>query len=346
MTRSSRTVLVTGGAGYVGSHACKALHKADYLPVVYDNFCYGHDWAVKWGPLERGDILDRTRLDEVIAKYRPDAVMHFAAFAYVGESMADPYKYYNNNVVGSLRLLEAVRDHGVNKFIFSSTCATYGAPDELPIHEDTPQRPINPYGASKLMVERILADFGSAHRLSSICLRYFNAAGADPDNDIGEVHDPETHLIPLVLEAASGRRPYVTVFGADYDTPDGTCLRDYIHVTDLAEAHVRALDALRDCCIFGAYNLGNGQSFSVRQIVEAVEHITGLRVPVRIGTRRNGDPPALVSNAARARTALNWQPRFSDLDEIVRTAWAWHQKANGKAAKGSRQSGQHDSRGR
>jgi len=231
-------ISVTGGAGYIGSHTRKALKRAGYLPVSYDNLINGHDWAVKWGPLERGDILDRERLRQVIEKYRPRAMMHFAAFAYVDESIFDPGKYYRNNVVGSVNLLEAARDQGVDQFVFSSSCAIYGVPDEIPIRENASQRPINPYGASKRMVERMLADFGAAHGLRSVILRYFNAAGADPDGEIGEVHDPETRLIPLALDAASGRRPNVTIFGADYDTKDGTCVRDYVHVSDLADAHV------------------------------------------------------------------------------------------------------------
>jgi UDP-arabinose 4-epimerase len=299
---------------------------------VYDSLVYGHEWAVKWGPLERGDILDRRRLDDVLCRYKPSAIMHFAAFAYVGESVADPGKYYRNNVAGSLTLLEAARDHGIGQFVFSSTCATYGIPDQLPIREDTPQRPINPYGASKLMVERMLTDFGVAHDLRTIALRYFNAAGADPEGQIGEVHDPETHLIPLVLDAASGRRPHVTVFGTDYDTTDGTCVRDYIHVSDLAEAHVRALEALDHGASSDVYNLGNGQGLSVREIIETAERITGLKVPVRLGERRVGDPAALISDAAKARQDLGWTPKLAGLDEIMRTAWAWHQKAAGETS--------------
>jgi UDP-arabinose 4-epimerase len=326
MSRDSRTVLVTGGAGYVGSHACKALHKAGYLPVVYDNFCYGHDWAVKWGPLERGDILDRARLDEVIAKYRPDAVMHFAAFAYVGESVKDPGKYYRNNVAGSLTLLEAMCDRGIDRIVFSSTCATYGIPETIPVHEDAPQRPINPYGASKLMVERMIQDCGSAHGLKSVALRYFNAAGADPDGEIGEDHDPETHLIPLVLDAASGRRPNVTVLGSDYETPDGTCVRDYIHVMDLADAHVKALQALDGGLSLSAYNLGNGRGFSVREVIDSARRVTGRDIAVVMGNRRPGDPATLVSDPTKARNDLDWRPTIADLTEIVGTAWAWHRR--------------------
>jgi len=325
------TVLVTGGAGFVGSHSCKALRKAGYLPVTYDNLVYGHEWAVKWGPFERGDILHRSRLDDVVEQYRPSAIMHFAAFAYVGESVTDPGTYYRNNVAGSLNLLEVARDHGIDKFVFSSTCATYGIPDQLPITEDTPQRPISPYGATKLMVERMLADFGAAHGLRAIALRYFNAAGADVQGEIGEDHEPETHLIPLVLDAASGRRSDVTIFGTDYETPDGTCVRDYIHVADLADAHINALEALEVGGSSGAYNLGNGQGFSVLEVVEAVRRVTGLDVPVTRSDRRAGDPAALISDATKARELLGWQPQINTLDDIVRTAWAWHQKVPGAA---------------
>ncbi|MDQ0394798.1 UDP-arabinose 4-epimerase [Labrys monachus] len=323
---NDRTVLVTGGAGYIGSHACKALRRAGYLPVSFDNLAYGHEWAVKWGPLERGDLLDKARLSEVIRAYRPLGVLHFAAFAYVGESVVEPAKYYRNNVVGSLNLLEAMREEGVGTLVFSSTCATYGIPAGLPITEDTPRHPINPYGATKLHVERMIADFGPAYGLASLSLRYFNAAGADPEGEIGEDHDPETHLIPLVLDAAAGRRPDVSVFGADYDTPDGTCVRDYIHVTDLADAHVRALDALRKGVPSGAYNLGNGLGFSVREVLSTVERVTGRPVPFRVSERRPGDPAALVSDASKARAELGWEPQMPALDDIVRTAWAWHQR--------------------
>jgi UDP-arabinose 4-epimerase len=319
-------VLVAGGAGYIGSHACKALSQAGYLPIAFDNLVYGHDWAVKWGPLERGDILDRNRLDEVMTQYKPCAVMHFAAFANVGESMTNPVKYYRNNVTGSLTLLEAARDHGIGRLVFSSTCATYGTPDRLPIAEETRQSPINPYGASKLFVERMLTDFDAAHGLKSIALRYFNAAGADPTTEIGEDHEPETHLIPLVLDAASGRREKITIFGSDYDTPDGTCVRDYIHVSDIASAHVKALKALEGGAPSGAYNLGNGRGFSVRELISTVGRVTGLDVPVILGERRLGDPAALVSDARRAHERLGWEPQIRELDEIVRTAWAWHQR--------------------
>jgi UDP-arabinose 4-epimerase len=318
-------ILVTGGAGYIGSHACKALARAGYTPISYDNLVYGHRWAVRWGPFEEGDILDRARLDVVLERYRPAAVLHFAAYAYVGESVQDPGKYYRNNVAGTLTLLEAIRDHGIDKLIFSSTCATYGIPERVPIREDHPQRPINPYGASKLMIERMLQDFDTAHGLRSVSLRYFNAAGADPDGEIGEAHDPETHLIPLVLDAAAGRRPAITVYGDDYDTPDGTCIRDYIHVSDLADAHVLSLRALENGAATTAYNLGNGQGFSVREVIAAAEAVSARRVPVEIGARRPGDPARLVGEAARAHELLGWQPRFTQLDSILTTAWKWSQ---------------------
>jgi len=317
-------ILVTGGAGYIGSHACKALAKAGYMPIAYDNLVYGHRWAVKWGPLEEGDVADRSRLNEVIAKYQPAAVMHFAAYAYVGESVEEPGKYYRNNVAGTLSLLEAMRDHGIDKLIFSSTCATYGIPEQVPITEDHPQRPINPYGTSKLMIEQILRDFDHAHGLRSISLRYFNAAGADPDGEIGESHDPETHLIPLVLDAAAGKRPAITIFGDDYDTLDGTCIRDYIHVSDLAEAHLLALKALEQGAQSTAYNLGNGQGFSVQEVIAATEFVTGKSVPTVIGKRRAGDPASLVGDATKIRSALNWRPRYSELQGMVSTAWNWH----------------------
>jgi len=325
MKAHDNIVIVTGGAGYIGSHTCKALYKAGYLPVCYDNLSTGHASSVKWGPLERGDILDGDRFRSVLANYEVSAIVHFAASAYVGESVANPGKYFRNNVMGSLTLLETARDHHIDAFIFSSSCATYGNPHRLPIREDTPQHPINPYGASKLMVERMLADFGSAHGLRSISLRYFNAAGADPDGEIGEDHDPETHLVPLALDAALGRRGPIAVYGTDYDTPDGTCVRDYIHVADLADAHVCALEALRRGAVQGAFNLGNGLGYSVLDVIEAIRRVTDLPVPVQYGDRRPGDPPILISDAARAMHELGWTPRFCSLDEIIRTAWAWHQ---------------------
>ena len=324
----NRSILVTGGAGYIGSHACKALAQAGYTPVVFDNLVYGHPWAVRWGPLEQGDIADRDRLDAVLQQYKPVAVMHFAAYAYVGESVQNPGKYYRNNVAGTLTLLEALRDHNIDKFVFSSTCATYGVPTQIPIPENHSQQPINPYGMSKLMIEQILRDFDHAHGLRAMCLRYFNAAGADPAGEIGEAHDPETHLIPLVLDAALGRRPAITVFGDDYATPDGTCIRDYIHVTDLAAAHVLALQALEQGAASTAYNLGNGQGFSVREVIDCARQVTGRAIPVETGPRRAGDPPRLVGDAERIRSDLNWQPQYADLKAIVQTAWQWQQGRN------------------
>ena len=323
---ATKNVLVTGGAGYIGSHTCKVLAQRGYLPIAFDNLSSGHAWAAKWGPLERADILDRDALDRVIANYRPSACLHFAAFACVGESVLDPGKYYRNNVAGSLALFEALRDHGVDQLVLSSTCATYGVAGKEPIDETLPQSPINPYGASKLMVERMLADFYVAHKLRSVSLRYFNAAGADPDSEIGEDHDPETHLVPLVLDAACGNREAIVVFGDDYETPDGTCIRDYIHVTDLAEAHVLALKALEQGLGHRPFNLGNGHGYSVREVIASVERITGLSVPVRIGKRRSGDPERLISNSTRAASELQWRPRITGLDDIITTAWEWHKR--------------------
>lgn len=321
-------ILVTGGAGYIGSQTCKALAKEGYTPIVYDNLVYGHEWAVRWGPFERGDIADRARLDEVIQSYQPSAIMHFAAYAYVGESVEDPGKYYRNNVAGSLSLLEVCRDHGIGRFIFSSTCATYGVPVRVPITEDEVQLPINPYGASKLMIERMLADFDKAHDLRSISLRYFNAAGADPEGELGEDHDPETHLIPLVLSSTLDTENTVTVFGNDYPTPDGTCVRDYIHVADLATAHVQAVKKLEGGCATTAVNLGTGRGYSVNEVVTAVERVTGRKVNVRAGDRRQGDPPILVAEASRGQKVLDWQPEYSELDVIIDHAWRWLTREN------------------
>lgn len=334
VNNTQKYILVTGGAGYIGSHTCKALAKAGYLPVVYDNLVYGHEWAVKWGPLEKGDIADRTRLDEIITKYRPSAVMHFAAYAYVGESVIDPGKYYRNNVAGSLTILEAMRDHGIDKIIFSSTCATYGIPESIPIQEDHPQNPINPYGASKLMIEQMLRDFDSAHNIRSIALRYFNAAGADTDTEIGEDHDPETHLIPLVLDAAAGKRPEVTVFGNNYDTQDGTCIRDYIHVADLAQAHILALDALKQGMPSAAYNLGNGQGFSVKDVIDTASMITDRKIATIIGQRRTGDPSRLLGDSRKISKELGWEPKYNDLETIIKTAWNWTLKKKDQRSEG------------
>jgi UDP-glucose-4-epimerase GalE len=319
------TILVTGGAGYIGSHACKALAAAGYNPVTYDNFSTGNRWAVRWGPLEIGDILDVTRLHEVFAAHRPVGVMHFAALALVGESMAAPSLYYRSNVTGAVTLLDACRLHGVEAFVFSSTCAVYGTPERMPIAEDTPKAPINPYGASKLMVERVLDDYAMAYGLRHVALRYFNAAGADPEGEIGEERAVETHLIPLALDAALGRRPPLRVFGEDYPTPDGTAVRDYIHVSDLAEAHVRALGLLLEGAPSSKLNLGTGAGYSVRQVLDAAASIAGRPVPHETAPRRPGDPPALVADP-RAAFALLGQDLTarSGLERIIETAWAWH----------------------
>ena len=320
-TDSLPTILVTGGAGYVGAHACKALAARGFLPLVY-----GHREAVQWGPLEVGDIADRLALDAAIARHRPVAVMHFAAFTYVGESVDDPGKYYRNNVAGTLSLLEAMRDHGIERLVFSSTAATYGTPKSVPIQEDAVKAPINPYGQSKWTAELMIADFCAAHMMRAVRLRYFNAAGADPDGDIGELHDPEAHLIPLAMQAVTGDGPPLTLFGDDYPTPDGTCIRDYIHVTDLADAHVRALDWLETTSGAHAFNLGTGRGQSVRQVLDAVEKVAGKPVPHSIGPRRAGDPAELVSDPSLANRELGWSPQMSDLDTIVATAWAWHRR--------------------
>lgn len=321
-----KTILVTGGAGYIGSHVCKALAEAGYIPVTFDNLVFGHRWAVRWGPFIEGDILDRQALDRAFREFDPAAVMHFAAFAYVGESMTHPGKYYRNNVAGTLTLLEAMRDHGKAQLVFSSTCAVYGDPQSCPIEESHPCLPVNPYGASKWMIERMLKDFDAAHGLRSVCLRYFNAAGADPSGEIGEAHDPETHLIPLVLSVAAGERPSVTIYGDTHDTADGTCVRDYIHVSDLAQAHISALRALESGANSNAYNVGNGHGFSVREVIQVACTVTDRPIEVEIGAHRPGDPARLVGDAGRIRLELQWQPKYPTLHEIVQTAWHWHQR--------------------
>ena len=322
----SQSILVTGGAGYVGSHACKALAKAGHRPVVYDNLSRGHREAVRWGPLVEGDLHDCGRLTAALREHRIDAVLHFAAFAYVGESVTDPERYYRNNVGGTLSLLAAMREAAVDRLVFSSTCAVYGVPESVPIRETTPKAPLNPYGETKLAIERALHWFGEGYGLRWMALRYFNAAGADPDGEIGEDHDPETHLIPLVLRAALGTGKPVGIFGTDYPTPDGTAIRDYIHVTDLADAHLRALDRLGSGDRGGALNLGTGGGCSVREVIAAVERVAGREVPSQEAARRPGDPPELVADPSLARTRLGWRPAHSDLDTIIRTALAWEQR--------------------
>ena len=321
---SAGTVIVTGGAGYIGSHTCKALAKAGFLPVTLDNLVYGHETAVRWGPLEKVDLAEATDLDTLFGAYRPIAVLHFAAFAYVAESVLAPQKYYRNNVGGTLNLLEVMLRHRCRNIVFSSTCATYGIPTAIPISEDQVQQPINPYGWSKLMVERILHDYERAYGMRCCALRYFNAAGADPEGELGEDHSPETHLIPLVIEAALGQRPCVEVFGTDYPTSDGTAVRDYIHVADLAEAHVRALAHLLAGGASAFLNVGTGRGHSVREVVRAVQRVTGKEVPVKNSPRRPGDPPILIADPSRARALLQWQPRILDLDPMVATAVRWH----------------------
>lgn len=320
----TKTIVVTGGAGYIGSHACKALAAVGLLPVTYDNLVYGHEWAVRWGPLERGDLLDGDHLAAVMRRYRPSSVIHFAANAYVGESVTDPGKYYRNNLSGTLSLLDAMRTAEIASLVYSSTCATYGAPVSVPITEDHPQRPVSPYGHSKRMVEQILRDYGHAYGLRSVALRYFNAAGADPAGEIGEDHDPETHLIPLVLRAAIDPTSPVPVYGTDYPTADGTCIRDYVHVQDLVNAHMLGLRILEQGPGFSAFNLGTGQGHSVREIIAAAKRITGREIPSVERPRRPGDPPELVADATRARNILGWNPEFNDIGAIIETAWRWH----------------------
>ena len=320
----SKSVLVTGGAGYIGSHACKVLARAGYRPVVFDNLSRGHREVVRWGPLVEGDLADRARLAAALEQNQVSAVMHFAAYAYVGESVADPGMYYRNNLGGTLSLIEAMRESGVDRIVFSSTCATYGTPDSVPIQETAQQLPVNPYGETKLAIERALHWYGQAYGLRSVSLRYFNAAGADPDSETGELHEPETHLVPLVLQTALGQRPQVDIYGTDYPTPDGTAIRDYIHVQDLADAHLRALEHLGAGGASAALNLGTGHGHSVREVVRVAEAISGRRIPCRETARRPGDPPVLVADPRLAAEVLGWRPRMSDLDTIIRTALAWH----------------------
>jgi UDP-glucose-4-epimerase GalE len=319
-------ILVTGGAGYIGSHTAMVLAAAGHEPVIFDDMSQGHEWAVEWGALERGSLSDPARLAQVFAARPIDAVVHFAASALVGESMTNPAKYFRNNTVATLNLLDAMRDAGVPTLVFSSTCATYGDPVRVPIDESHPQVPVNPYGESKLMIEKIMRWYGEAYGLRWMALRYFNAAGADPEGRIGEDHDPESHLIPLVIGAAQGTRPPVKIFGTDYPTADGTAIRDYIHVLDLADAHLRALDRLRSGTPSQAINLGTGHGHSVREVVDTVARVAGKPVPVVESPRRAGDPPELVAAPARAREVLGWTCRYAELETIVRHAWAWHEK--------------------
>ncbi|MEO0819618.1 MAG: UDP-glucose 4-epimerase GalE [Pseudomonadota bacterium] len=320
----SKTVLVTGGAGYIGAHACKALAEAGFEPVVYDNLSIGNRWAVRWGGFEYGDVRDPIRLAEVMKKHRPIGVMHFAALALVGESVREPAMYYRANVGGVLELVDACRAYDVGAFVFSSTCAVYGAPARLPIDEATPLAPINPYGASKLMAERVLQDCDAAFGFPHAALRYFNAAGAEPEARIGERRDIETHLVPLVIDAILGRRPPIEIFGDDFDTADGTAVRDYVHVADLADAHVRALRHLLDGGASHALNLGTGRGYSVREVVEAAAEVTGRAVPHKVGPRRAGDPPELVAEPGAALSLFGADLfQRSGLTEILRSTWEW-----------------------
>jgi UDP-glucose 4-epimerase len=317
-------VLVTGGAGYIGSQACKFMAERGFRPIVIDNLINGHREAVKWGPLYEGDICDRRLLSLIFSKYQISCVMHFAAFCYVGESVSRPAKYYSNNVSKTIFLLEMMIKNSISKFIFSSSCATYGKPSEVPIKENHPQKPINPYGWSKFMVECILEDFRTAYGLEYISLRYFNAAGADPDGLLGEDHRPETHLIPLVLQTALGKHNTLKIFGTDYPTSDGTCIRDYIHVNDLAQAHILALERLINNLGGGVFNLGNGNGYSVREVIDTAARITGRKIPLELTERRIGDPAILIGSSDKAVRELAWNPRYNDLNTIIETAWNWH----------------------
>ena len=332
MSSEQITILVTGGAGYIGSHTVLALKQAGYEVLILDNLVYGHRDLVEQVlkvELIEGDTGDRDLLDKLFKSRNIAAVMHFSAYAYVGESVSDPAKYYRNNVIGTITLLEAMLAASVKNFVFSSTCATYGVPEIVPMPEDHPQNPINPYGATKLMVERILSDFSEAYDFKSVRFRYFNAAGADPQGLLGEDHNPETHLIPLVLQTALGKRESISIFGTDYPTSDGTCVRDYIHVSDLADAHVLGLEYLLKGGDSTFFNLGNGNGFSVKEIIEAAKLVTGKDIKAVECDRRPGDPPALIGSAEKARKILGWQPKYTYIKDIMSHAWEWHQKRHG-----------------
>jgi UDP-glucose 4-epimerase len=324
-------VLVTGGAGYIGSHMVKLLLEEGADVVTFDNLSSGRRGAVTGGSFVEGDLNDPELLRRTLTRQRVDAVMHFASLIQVGESVREPARYYETNVTGTLNLLSAMRETGVHRFVFSSSAAVFGEPQYTPIDEAHPKAPINPYGFSKWIIERVLADYAHAHGIASVSLRYFNAAGADPGGELGECHDPETHLIPLVLQAVAGRRDSVTVYGADYPTADGTCVRDYVHVADLCRAHLLALERLASHSGAYAYNLGNGKGFSVKQIVEAAERVTGMKVPVVMGARRPGDPAVLVADSKKAVDELGWRPAYQALDTIISHAWAWERKTAGAA---------------
>lgn len=317
-------VIVTGGAGYIGSHTCKALAQNGFYPITIDNLVYGHKWAVKWGPLFQANILNEMLLDNIFLKYKPIAVFHFAAFAYVGESVENPGKYYKNNVAGTIELLERMRVHGCSKIIFSSSCATYGDPKINPISEREQQNPINPYGRSKLMVEKILSDYDNSYGIRFAALRYFNAAGADSEGEIGESHNPETHLIPLAIYTAIGRRQFLPLYGTDYPTIDGTAIRDFIHVSDLANAHVLALKFLLTGNRSLFLNLGLGRGYSVKEVINTVELVSNNKINTHVASRREGDPAVLVAEPSETLKELGWKPKYNDLESIVETAYKWH----------------------
>jgi len=331
--KKQANLLITGGAGYIGSHAVKEARKHGFRPVTYDNLSMGHRWAVQDGIFVKGDLSDRTKLLQTFRKYRPAAVMHFASHISVGESVADPQKYYRDNLGNAMNLFSVLLEQKVKYFVLSSTAAVYGDPVKVPMPENHPKNPVNPYGDSKYILERILAWYDQAYGLKSTFLRYFNASGADASGKLGEDHYPESHLIPLILDAAAGLRKEITVFGTNYPTPDGTCIRDYIHVTDLAEAHFLALKRMMKTGKSDFFNLGTGKGYSVQQVIRMTEKITGLKVPVKIGTRRAGDPPRLVAQAQKAQKVLGWKPRHSKLETILETAWRWHQKLHLKSKK-------------
>ncbi len=324
----NKSVLVTGGAGYVGSHTCKALKNAGYTPITYDNLVYGHKDFVKWGQFICGDILDQEKLEKIIRQYNIYSVIHFAAFAYVGESINEPNKYYKNNVTGTISLLEVIKNTGLNRIIFSSTCAIYGIPTYIPITETHPKTPISPYGNTKLMIEKILKDYDTAYSIKNISLRYFNAAGADPSCEIGEDHTPETHLIPKILDVATGKSDNIIIYGNDYESDDGTCVRDYVHVTDLADAHVLALKYLESGNSSTVFNLGNQKGYSVLEIIDTVRKITGKKIKINFGDRRSGDPSVLISSSEKSQQTLEWKPKYSNIETMIDHAWQWYKKRN------------------
>ncbi len=326
--------MVTGGAGYIGSHTCKILKSLGYNPIVIDNLSTGNKWAVKWGPLIAGDISDSDLIKSTVKKYNISALIHFAAHAYVGESINNPQKYFQNNVVGSIKLLDAIMDAGVNNVVFSSSCAIYGIPNQLPISEKHPHHPINPYGESKLFIERVLQWYGNLNKFNWVALRYFNAAGADPKSEIGEWHVPETHLIPRLLDVALNRNNVIEIYGDDYDTPDGTCIRDYIHVEDLAQAHIFALEYLLKSGNSCSFNLGTGKGYSVRQVLDIVNKVTGTDIPFKMKPRRIGDPPVLISDPTSIMNTIGWEAKYSSLEVQIDHAWKWYNRANDKILSG------------